>query len=359
MKLLIAITSYLRTDLTIACLRSISEQIAEVPGTRVSVCENGTGGDAPALLRQAIAENGWEPWVDLVVVFPNRGFTGGTNAAIRPALESPAPPEYVLLLNNDTILQEKALISLIKFMDAHPRVGIAGSLLISLDGTFQGSPFRFPGIATELDRGLRLGIVSRLLAPWSTLQPKTGQAMPVGWVCTASGIVRRTVLDTIGLLDEDLYTYFDDTDLCMRARRAGWETWFVPESRVTHFGGATTQVSGTNLRRPSYWHQARRRYFLKHHGPLYLALVDAAFIAGLALWRVRRIIQRKPDNDPPFLLSDSIRHSIFLTGPRLKAVENPALREGNRLVAAADGAIRVETKETEAQTGPVGSSELR
>jgi hypothetical protein len=233
----------------------------------------------------------------------------------------------VLLLNNDTLLHENALTSLVTFMDEHPRVGIAGSLLISLSGKYQGSPFRFPGIATELDRGLRLGIVSRLLAPWSLVQPKTGHAMPVGWVCGASGIVRRTVFDAVGLLDEGLFTYFDDTDLCIRAKRAGWETWFVPESRVTHFGGATTKVSGTILRRPSYWHQARRRYFLKHHGPLYLALVDAAHLGGLAFWRMRRVLQRKPDNDPPFLLADSIRHSIFFTGPRLKAVENPALRQ--------------------------------
>jgi N-acetylglucosaminyl-diphospho-decaprenol L-rhamnosyltransferase len=352
MKLLIAITSYLQTDLTIACLRSISEQIAQVPGTRVGVCENGTGGDAPARLRQAIIENGWESWVDLVVLYPNRGFTGGTNAAIRPALESPDPPEYILLLNNDTTLQENALSSLVTFMDEHPQVGIAGSLLISPNGKFQGSPFRFPGIATELDRGLRLGIISRLIAPWSMVQPKTGHPSPVGWICLASGIVRRTVFEAIGLLDEDLYTYCDDIDLCMRAKLAGWETWFVPDSRVNHIGGATTKLSVRELRRPSYWYEARRRYFLKHHGPLYLALADAAYITGLALWRVRRRLERKPDNDPPFLLIDSIRHSVFLTGPRLKAVENPALKNGNRLAETVDSPGPAEEKAARAQTRP-------
>jgi N-acetylglucosaminyl-diphospho-decaprenol L-rhamnosyltransferase len=352
MKLLIAITSYLETDLTIACLRSISEQIAQVPGTRVGVCENGTGGDAPARLRQAIDENGWESWVDLIVLYPNRGFTGGTNAAIRPALESPDPPEYVLLLNNDTILQENALTSLITFMDEHPHVGIAGSLLISPNGKFQGSPFRFPGIANELDRGLRLGIVSRLLARWSILQPKTEHSTPVGWICLASGIVRRTVFDAIGLLDEDLYTYCDDIDLCMRAKRAGWETWFVPDSRVTHIGGATTKLSTRSLRRPPYWFEARRRYFLKHHGPLYLAFADAAFITGLAISRTRRFLTRKPDNDPPYLLTDSIRHSVFLTGPRLTAVANPALKNGDRLAEAVESSGSAEKKVTKAPTGP-------
>ena len=68
-----------------------------MPGARVSLCENGTGGDAADRLRRAIAENGWESWVGLTVIYPNRGFTGGSDAVIRPALESDDPPEYVLL----------------------------------------------------------------------------------------------------------------------------------------------------------------------------------------------------------------------------------------------------------------------
>jgi N-acetylglucosaminyl-diphospho-decaprenol L-rhamnosyltransferase len=66
---------------------------------------------------------------------------------------------------------------------------------------------------------------------------------------------------------------------------------------------------------------------LKNYGALYTALVDAAFILGYALFRVRRWLQRKPDTDPPYMLIDSIRHSIFCTGPKVRVVENPALRE--------------------------------
>ena len=102
MKLLVVIVSYRVTDLTIDCLRSLSGEIGRVPGTRVALCENGTGGDAADRLRRAIEENNWGSWVDLTVIYPNRGFTGGNNAVIRPALESDDPPEYVLLLNADT-----------------------------------------------------------------------------------------------------------------------------------------------------------------------------------------------------------------------------------------------------------------
>jgi N-acetylglucosaminyl-diphospho-decaprenol L-rhamnosyltransferase len=332
MKLLIAISSYRVTDLTIDCLRSLSAEVDSVPGTKVAVCENGTGGDAAERLRSAIAENGWGSWAEVREVYPNRGFTGGTNAAIRPALESDDPPEYVLLLNSDTIVEQHALSSLVAFMDSHPKAGIAGSLLISPNGEPQAGPFRFPGIASELDRGLRLGVVTKLLSPWIGMPPKPTKASQADWVCTASGILRRTMLDQIGLLDEGLFTYFDDVDICLRAERAGWETWFVPESRVIHLEGASTGVTGRPVklsRRPSYWFEARHRFFTKNYGAWYTAAADAAFIIGFALWHVRRRLQGKPDTDPPYMLIDSIRHSVFYKGPKVRVVENPAMRAAN------------------------------
>ena len=141
-------------------------------------------------------------------------------------------------------------------------------------------------------------------------------------------IIRREVVEAIGPLDEGLYTYFDDIDYCLNAKRAGWRTWFVPESGVVHLEGASTGIQArVAKRRPEYWFQARRRFFLKNHGALYTALVDAAFLVGFALWRVRRRIQRKPDTDPPHMLLDSWRNSVFLTGFKLRDVKNPALSQ--------------------------------
>jgi GT2 family glycosyltransferase len=134
------------------------------------------------------------------------------------------------------------------------------------------------------------------------------------------------MLEQIGLLDEGYYTYCDDTDLCLRAKRAGWETWYVPESKVIHLEGKSTGTRIVRQPRPAYWYQAHHRYFLKNHGALYTALVEGAFIVGHALWQVRRRLQRRPDNEPPRMLIDSIRHSIFCKGPKLQDVENPALR---------------------------------
>ena len=291
------------------------------------MCENGTGGDAADQIQRAINKNGWNSWVNLIVLHLNRGFTGGTNAAIRPAMESDDPPQYVLLLNADTIVTDESIKPLIDFMDRNQKVGIAASMLLSPNGEVQASPFRFPGIASEFDWGLRWGFVSKLLSRWAVVFPTPTEACKVDWAAGASLMLRRTMLDQIGLLDEGLYTYFDDIDICLRALRAGWETWYVPASKVIHLEGASTGVA-TRLatrRRPSYWFQARHRFFTKNYGAFYTAMADAAFITGHVLWRLRRWIQRKPNTDPPHMLMDAIRHSVFWLGPKVRVVENPAL----------------------------------
>jgi N-acetylglucosaminyl-diphospho-decaprenol L-rhamnosyltransferase len=329
LKLLVVIVNYRVTDLTIDCLRSLEPEIAALPKTRVAVCENGTGPDAVEKLQRMIEQNGWGSWVSLTAIHPNRGFTGGNNVILRAALESPQPPEYLLLLNADTIIQPHAFRTLVRFMDRHPDVGIAGSWLEYGDGTPQPNAYRFYTPVSELLRGARLGVLSRLLARWEQTPPLPKVASPTDWVSGASMIVRRAVFAQAGLLDEDLYTYFDDIDLCLRARRAGWPTWYVPESRVVHLEGRTTgfrPFEQKPKRRSAYWFQARRHFFLKNHGPLCTALVDAAWITGFALWRVRRWIQRRPDTDPPHMLWDSIRHSVFCTGFKPRPVQNPALR---------------------------------
>lgn len=326
MKLLVVILNYNVTDLTIGCLESLAAEVSSTPEFKVAVCENGSGGDATQRLQQAIESNGWHAWVELTSISPNRGFTGGNNVIIRKWLALPDQPEYFLLLNADTLVDPGALKALVRFMDGHPGVGVAGSRLDFPDGTPNGSPFRFPGLASELDRGLRLGIVSRLLSRWLVTMPTPQRACQVDWVSGASMIIRREVIDAIGPLDEGLYTYFDDVDYCLNAARAGWQIWYVPESRVIHLEGASTGISAKNLkRRPRYLFQARRRFFLKNHGALYTALADAAFLVGFALWRLRRRIQGKPDTDPPHLLIDALRNSVFMTGFEVREVENPAL----------------------------------
>jgi hypothetical protein len=331
MRLLIVIVNYKVTDLTIDCLRSVANEIAKVAGAQVAVCENGTGEADVAKIQAAIDSNGWSSWCKLSAVMPNRGFTGGNNVVLREAMDSSDKPDYVLLLNADTILLPGSLDSLVRFMDENPKVGIAGSRLEAEDGTAYVSAFRDHTITNEFDRGLRLGAVSRLLSKWSLTPPVPERACEAQWVAGASMIIRRAVFDAIGLLDEGYYTYFDDIDFCMQARKAGWPTWYVPESRVIHLVGCSTKISdpakGGVKRRPQYWYQARTRFFVKNYGAIYAAVADLAFLSGFALWRLRRRLQGKPDTDPRHMLLDTVLNSVFVGGCGLKQVENPALSQ--------------------------------
>jgi GT2 family glycosyltransferase len=324
-KLLVVIVNYRVAQLTIDCLHSLAEEVRCMPGIRVDVCENGTGDDSAERIQRAIIDNGWGSWCTLTAISPNLGFTGGNNAILRPALRSVDPPEYFLLLNADTIVRPNAFKALVDFMDQHPEVGIAGSRLEDPDGTPQRSAFRFHSPLSEFESSLKLGLVSRLLERWIVAPPVRDEACETDWVAGASMIIRQGVFRDIGLLDEGYYTYFDDVDICFNARKSGWAIRYVPTSRVVHLVGQSTGVTIKKPnRQPSYLFQARRRYFLKNYGPLRTALADIGLILGLALWRLR-VLLGKPDSTPPYFLRDFIRNSVFMTGFKLRNVENPAL----------------------------------
>jgi N-acetylglucosaminyl-diphospho-decaprenol L-rhamnosyltransferase len=325
MKLLIVIANYRVAHLTIDCLHSLAGEIVSVPGTHVAVCENGTGDDSAERIQKAITANGWASWCTLTAVNPNLGFTGGTNVILRPALQSGDPPQYVLLLNADTIVRPYALKTMVDFMDQNPEVGIAGSGQENPDGTPQRSAFRFHSALSEFEANLKLGPVSRLLKRWVGILPIPDKACEVDWVSGAAMIIRRQVFQDIGVLDEGYYTHFEDIDFCFNARKVGWKIWYVPASRIVHLVGQSTGITVKNPKRqPSYAFETRRRYFLKNHGAFYAALADAGLILGQALWRLR-VMLGKEDSDPPHFFWDSVKHSVFSTGFKLKDVENPAL----------------------------------
>ncbi len=191
----------------------------------------------------------------------NDGFAAGNNAALEPALQSSPPFDYFLLLNPDTVVLPGAVAALASFLDNHPQAGFAGSRLENPDGTPQCSALRFPGIVSEFEGGLRLGICSRLLAKRLVAPPVRDDIHRTDWLVGASLLVRRQVFEQIGLLDPGYFLYFEELDFCLKAMRRGWECWYVPSSRVVHLvGQATGMKSGKTLRkrRPAYWFASRR-----------------------------------------------------------------------------------------------------
>jgi N-acetylglucosaminyl-diphospho-decaprenol L-rhamnosyltransferase len=306
----VVIVSYKSAELAIASIRSVEAERSAIRA-RVVVVDNASG-DAPAI-SDAIAANGWSGWVTLVVSPRNGGFGYGNNLGIAHAFSAGAP-SHIYLLNPDAQVRPGAIEALVRFFACHPQAGIAGSAIANADGSEWPIAFRFPSLLSEIDSGLGFAPVSRLLRPWAVARPMGKVAQQVDWVCGASMMIRPSVLEVIGGFDENYFLYFEETDFCHRARAAGFETWYVPESRVMHIRGQSTSVTDLAQgpkRLPAYWFESRRRYFGLTHGlGVSIAIDIAALIAG-ALGTSKQTLLCRRNLLTPHYLRDLLTSSVL------------------------------------------------
>jgi len=314
LRLAVVIVNYRTADLVIDCLVSLLDEPDGLPSqSHIIVVDGGSADGSAERLDAALTRNTWLDRAELVALPDNGGFAYGNNRGLERIRRRFGEPEHVLFLNPDTVVRPGALRELLTFLDENPDVGIVGSLLEDPDTTPQTCAFRFPTIASELEGEARTGLVSRLLARWRVVQPTGGKPCRVAWVSGASMMVRREVIRDVGSFDESYFLYYEELDLCLRAAKAGWACFHVPQSRVVHLVGASTGVTkrrGALKRRPDYWYESRQRYYLKHHGRLYLACADLAWVAGHMVFRAKQFLRRDNDGVPPHLLGDFVRHSF-------------------------------------------------
>jgi N-acetylglucosaminyl-diphospho-decaprenol L-rhamnosyltransferase len=313
--LAVVLVNYCTASLTIDCLRSLEPELKAFPGSYALVSDNASPDGSGAAIETAIAANGWSDWARVLHLPRNGGFGYGNNAAIRTALERDPAPRFVWLLNTDTVLRPGAIAPLLDCLDAKPEAGFAGSRLEHPDGTRQASAFCFHSICGEFDDAIQVGLVSRLLAGWKVAPSLPDHTARFDWLSGASLMVRASVFDSVGYFDENYFLYYEETDFCRRAAQAGWSCWYVPQSRIVHLVGRSTGVTNVKdavKKRPPYWFESRRRYFISHHGLVYATLADLALAAGTALSSLRNLLLRRPSSHPEQFLSDLARHSALL-----------------------------------------------
>jgi GT2 family glycosyltransferase len=315
-KVLTIIVNHRRPDLVVKGLESLHPELQAIGGGSRVIVTDASGDGSADEIAAFIAARGWGDWVTLRRLDKNGGYGYANNQAIREALASDDLPEYFFLLNPDAYVHPGAVRELLAFMDRRPDVGLAGSQQEQPDGSINRAAFRFPSIRSELIQGTRLGLIRWLFQEAEIAPPPPEHASPTDWLSGASLLVRREVFEKVGLFDDEFFLYYEETDLCLRARRQGYRCWYVPTSRVVHLEGQSTGVTDTRLpprRLPRYWFESRRRYFMKNHGPWKTRLADVAWTLGHVSWRARRRLQGKADDDPPHLLSDFVRFN-FLEG---------------------------------------------
>ena len=185
----------------------------------VIMVDNASHDDSIEYVRQNFPE------VKVFTQSANRGFAGGTNAGI-----GQAKGEFILTLNNDTIVTLDFIDELAKPMVSDPLVGMCASKMIFSDGRINSTAICISRSGAAWDRGMG--------------EPDHGQydvAEEVFGPCAGAALYRRTMLDEIGLFDEDFFLYMEDVDLAFRAQLSGWKCMYVPSARVIHVHGGTTE----------------------------------------------------------------------------------------------------------------------
>lgn len=286
-RIAVVIVNYRTADMVIAHFGALKRECEAFLGAAVYIVDNASpGGDGAKL--KAFSEG--EPLIRFIQSPENGGFGAGNNIALREILSAAEPFDYVLLLNPDAYPRPGALAALADFMARKPEAGVAGPRLEHEDGAPQVSAFRYFSAMSELDWSARTGFVSRLLKRWDVAPPHRDEERAVDWLSGAALFIRREVFEAVGLFDETYFLYYEETDLMLRARRAGWPCWFIPAARAVHHQGKSLEAArgpGAPRIAPEYWYRSRAHYFRKNHGAFYAFLADAAWMAGSLFYLAR------------------------------------------------------------------------
>jgi GT2 family glycosyltransferase len=254
LELSIVILSYNTREMLRRCLSSVQAHAPRCPHEVLCVDDASSDGSADMVATEF-------PWVRLTRNPTNRGYAASNNVALRQARG-----RKILLLNSDVILVDpETLHSMVAFLDAHPEVGVAGQKLLNPDGTVQLSCRRFPTLGFSIRQSFlprrlrrRHGIVRDYYMADFTYDRVAEVEMAAATCC----ILRREVLEQVGLMDEAFFLYVGDADWFYRIAQAGWKTCFLPDHPVIHHGGLSASPSRLDL----IWefHRGLYRYYRKH-----------------------------------------------------------------------------------------------
>jgi GT2 family glycosyltransferase len=272
------------------CLRSV---VAAQPAETVVVDSGSTDGSRELVRTQF-------PQVRLVTTSENRGYGAAANAGIA-ACSAPA----ILLLNSDTTISSDAPRSLGGYLAEHPSVAIAGPRLLNADGSLQRSAHPYPSVGDTIlaETGLHLivrglpRVRERFFRTWSHDVPRR-----VPWVLGAALAIRRSAFETVGGFDPGFFMYGEESDLCRRLERAGYEIHYAPVTSVVHIGGASTRVHADAMRRELV--VSRRRYLMRHSAP-------ASARRVLAVLRVINVVRLVRDVLTLFVVRDAARRAAL------------------------------------------------
>jgi N-acetylglucosaminyl-diphospho-decaprenol L-rhamnosyltransferase len=276
-RLAVVIVNWNTRELLRGCLTSLFADLAQagVGDSDVIVVDSASHDGSAAMVAADF------PQVTLRAQHDNIGYVRGNNLALlelgfdpdEPLAGAGRIPDFVWLLNPDTIVHPGCIAALLALMRTRDACGMCGPKLLNPDGSLQHGAFGFPGLmqlAIDTQPPLARFRNTRWDGRYSPAQFEAGQPFEIGFPLGAGMLVRAHAVARAGLLDEGFEMYCEEVDWAMRMRGLGFERWCVPSAVLTHFGGASS--SQASARAQQLLWQSRRRYYRKHYGALKLRL---------------------------------------------------------------------------------------
>jgi len=279
MKLSIIIVSWNVEEDLVNCLKSV-EKNKPCEEFEIIVVDNASTDGSVDTIKSSF------PDVKIIANSGNLGFSAANNRAIKIA-----KGKYIFLLNPDTIVYQSSLDTLIAYLDDHADVGACGPKFLDADGKAHSSVGYAPTFRALLygRTFLRsLGIFRRShkkLTDRKFDYDKSGDAEQLSG---AALMVRRSVMEEIGSMDENFFMYYEDVDLCLRIRKAGFKMVYVPESIITHIGGKSTEQVSADRRIMLY--RSMFIFFRKHRGRFSTGLFGLIFKPGVIIDHILNIL---------------------------------------------------------------------
>ena len=269
----IIIINYNAEKLLQKCLNSVYAETKRMSFDIWVVDNNSIDASVP-MVRQCF------PQVNLIENKENVGFARANNQAI-----AKCAGDYILLLNPDTLILQNAIEKAVGFMDKNPAVGICGGKVLNEDGTLQLACRRSiptPGVAFFRLTGLsKLFPNSKITAKYNMTYLDPDSPHQVDAVSGAFLMIRKEVVNGIGLLDERFFMYGEELDWCLRAKKAGWTIMYYPDAKIVHYKG---ECSRFNHRKSAFeFYRSMYLFHNKHFASNYNPFINAIIYAGIFL----------------------------------------------------------------------------
>lgn len=285
-RIAIIIVNWNTSDLLKKCLNSIKKYAIEYMSD-VYVVDNNSSDDSAKMVKKDF------PWVRLTINKGNLGFAKANNQILKKVRDT-----FVFLLNPDTEIRKNTLSSLIDVIERDSRIAVCGSKMLNQDGTpqylgfYRKKPSILQGLLFYTDL-YRLSIKSKFLVRhfWES-NIESCDAIEVEQIPGACIFARREILGKVGFFDERYPIWFEDVDLCYRLRKAGYKLMYVPDSEISHLGGAAfDKWEDRGSKETRFW-ISLFTYFEKNASYLDKMIMETIIISNLIFLVISRSIMQ-------------------------------------------------------------------